>query len=647
MKIPKIQPYQITTAVFILLAPYGYYDATQTTASYHVGFFQMLLIAVFYLHVYTKNNRSSLSLLALSIPLLAVYSVVTHVSPFQYGVALLAAWAFYYVFYHIYSTYLTSVPAKYKRYIPALVGLLFILPYFSPLILLVPSILGIIDLRTLLYLLGILIGIRIIPLLAQKYSQNIHLFKRFPYIPLVSGFLVLVLWSGIVTALPNKTVIDASTHQSFTLSTKTKKTIRNIRQNVEIRVYVSDNTPLKISPISLYATTFIEQYESESNGKIDVTYIDPETTETQKYLDGHDVSPIGYKEQSGGKEISRDFYLAAEIYTPSKSIFIPQLLKTQSLEYQLTSAIHDIDTQEQVVGLVGFPSDVVTKGSVMYPFYSLLKQQFHIETLGPTDSLSGYPFIIGLNMDDSQLSQLESQSDGKSAAILFQEAVHVSARDGNGLQADSSIATQSARLTQYGIQIHPQLVLSKSSDTIAFANSSGSFYTQYPFAVRTDHIIDQALSDKVSQGLVFPWVSRLTIHTPTKNGWKTHPLVVTTDGSWTQSEPFTLFPSDILMPPASAQRQELVGAYTTNGNKTIVVIPTTYFLQAPFIGASSGNYDFMFALLRQFKDAEFSTSIHAKDLSSTAFAGFSTRGLAGFILSLLFGTVIMWRTRHL
>lgn len=625
-----IQPI-LLSSTFLVLVICGYYDVATTTSSYLVGFFQALGLVLLILQMRWKKTMLFASLF---VPLLIAFSFVTGSSPVQYGVAFLGSLVFTLTFIPIQETISSLVKKRYTRYFQFVLPILCLIPWISPLHFFDSSIFGLVDTKSIVYIAGLFFAhTYLLPRILKKSKTKI-----------LAGILCFILvWGMIVERIPNKTLVDLSTHHSFTLSPTTEKSIQTIPQTIEIRLYLTPNVPEKLVPIVQYVRLFVDQYAQQRPDKIIVSVVDPTNdTKMQDYLLSHDIHPIGYKEQKGEKEITRDIYLAAELMTSSKSIFIPQLLKTQTLEYQLTSGIQDLSSKEKGVALVGFPDEMLTKGSVLYTFYTQLQQSYHVDRLSPNDSLSGYSAILGMNIAQGQSEAVEKALSGTVSMILFQEGAHVTTREGNGLQADTSLASESAFLSQYGIAVSPALVLSKSSDTIAFANSGGSFYVQYPFAVRTDTIVDQSLSDKVPQGLVFPWVSRLVLHNPQIHGWKTTPLVFTTKDSWTQTSPFTLFPSDILIPSTKSQQKQTIAAYATNGKSSLVVIPTTYFLQAPFIGINSGNYDFVFGLLHQMMNADHISGLVSKDLSPSAFAGFTTAQHVVFIMLTLFGTVVPW-----
>lgn len=74
--------------------------------------------------------------------------------------------------------------------------------------------------------------------------------------------------------------LDLTDHQLFTLSEGTKRTLQGLDEPVNLRLYLSQKLATRLPSVSSYAarvTELLDEYALASNGKLNVSVVDPET----------------------------------------------------------------------------------------------------------------------------------------------------------------------------------------------------------------------------------------------------------------------------------------------------------------------------------------------------------------------------------
>lgn len=142
---------------------------------------------------------------------------------------------------------------------------------------------GVIDLRDLIYYLGIIIGFLALNsyvLSSKGWSEGARTASRRHAATLtvalaLANVLLLNLWSSHVSALR----VDMTERGEYSISEVTKKMIRGFDEPLLIRGYFSDKTHPLLAPMVPRIRDMIEEYGEVSGGKVITEYVDPRENE--------------------------------------------------------------------------------------------------------------------------------------------------------------------------------------------------------------------------------------------------------------------------------------------------------------------------------------------------------------------------------
>ncbi|PIY68999.1 hypothetical protein COY90_02925 [Candidatus Roizmanbacteria bacterium CG_4_10_14_0_8_um_filter_39_9] len=397
---------------------------------------------------------------------------------------------------------------------------------------------------------------------------------------------------------------DFSRNQAYSLSGATKKIIQKLDKPVSLTFYVTSELPTRLIPLKTEVIDLLNEYKKINNSKIAVTVVDPKKDPKKEA----EIKQLGLPELQFS-QLEQDKYQVTNAYFglgityQDKKEIIPQLTDVSNIEYNITSLIYRMTKKEfEKIGIIGVPQSADPQNDSYYAFKTVLFQQYEIAPLTietteetPIDKNNKLLIIIddsATTYDEVQLSKLKKYAEDGGKIIFFIDGVKVN----ESLQTSSSSANLSGLLRDFGIHLEPNLVLSSSAEYVNFGNSVFQYLTPYPFWVKsTDFNTKTGYFANISQ-LTFPWTSSVTpIKVP---GVATEVLAATSKQSWEQRGTFELNPQNIPQPLTKNVKSFALVAQSAIGKKgTVVVVPTSRFVDGKYLSRTSGNIEFAFNMI--------------------------------------------------
>lgn len=209
--------------------------------------------------------------------------------------------------------------------------------------------------------------------------------------------------------------VDLTQNRVFTLSDATKKVLADVREPIELRLFVSRDL-LDASPgLGNYATQvqeFIERYVALSGGKINLEVVDP------KPFSPEEDRAVGFQLQGvplGGEGEFGYFGLAGTNTTDDTDVigfFQPQ--RERFLEYDLTRLVYNLaNPKKKVIGLVsGIPLDAdPTREYKPWRVIEIMKQFFEVRSMGLepeiTEDLDVLMVVHPIGLSDKSLYAID------------------------------------------------------------------------------------------------------------------------------------------------------------------------------------------------------------------------------------------------
>ncbi|MCK4553903.1 GldG family protein, partial [Candidatus Parcubacteria bacterium] len=359
---------------------------------------------------------------------------------------------------------------------------------------------------------------------------------------------------------------DLTQNKDYSISKVSKRTVGELDDIVNIKVYFSKNLPSQYITLHQEVGDILDEYVNYSNGKIRVEFIDPADDEdlAQKLM------MIGIPElqfnvfEKDKMQIVRG-YLGMAIQYGDKNEVIPVVQGTQNLEYQVTLAIKKVTSEEMAtVGFVTSNGTASLENEISAAYKSLQElyqvRQVDLSTVEQVPPDINTLIIIGPKepFEEEQLKAIDAHlcqgfgGQGGSLLILV-DGVKVE----EGMIASVNNVGLDGLLENYGIKLNHNLVLDVSNSIASFTQGFFTFSTNYPFwpKVVKDGFDQENAAVAKLESLVLPWASSLEVLTDKINeNNKVSYLARTTNRAWSQDDNFNLNPQQMFA-PSNGQRQ--------------------------------------------------------------------------------------------
>lgn len=391
---------------------------------------------------------------------------------------------------------------------------------------------------------------------------------------------------------------DFSLGQAHTLSPATKKIIKKLDDIVNIKLFISSDLPIRLSGLKTEVTDLIKEYQKETRGKIIVKILDPKKDESAL----NEAKELGIPELQFS-QIEKDKYAVATTYFGiavqygDKREIVPQATNLVSLEYDITSIIYKLTRKEPLrLGVMGIEETVANPQEDEFAsIKKILKQQFDLEFLkNGEDPSSSIKTILAL--DDNKNSYTTNEAKMLERFLRMNKGKVVFIVDGvsiaEGLTTKEANHNLFPLFQTFGINLNKNLVLSYSSQMASFTTGMVSFFTPYPFWLKTRNF-SAGISELTNVGaLIFPWTSSIEIEKNKET--KTKVLVKSEEKSWEQKDSFVLAPNNIPEPsPQDLKEFNLIVETEIKNGGRLTLIPSSRFVKEQFISQDSGNIAFL------------------------------------------------------
>lgn len=441
------------------------------------------------------------------------------------------------------------------------------------------------------------------------------------------GAVIVVILNVVIQ--PFALRLDFSKNQANTLSSSTKKLLRNLDQNVTFTFYQSADLPTRLQPIKQDVQDLLNEYRRESQGKITVEVKDPKTDEkAREYAIQSGITELKFSQMDQDKFNVSTGYFGLLVNVGEQKRAIPQLNDLANLEYNITSGIYSlVRTDTAKIAVVNsMPSfDMQQRGDPLGVIKEVLQQQYVIESLefsqpqsvptpgeemeiSPTPDLKEIDASIktillvadqGRQYSSEDIARLNKYIKNKGNVIAFIDGISIN---------EQVLATEEAKHNlfgfseSYGITVNKDLVLSASAELVNFGDQVQSLFLPYPYWFKTNSFdTNTGLFSNVNF-LTYPWASSLTVNN--KSGFSVEEIIKTSSQSYRETGTFILDPQRIASFEPQSFSQLTIGAISSvdDGGK-LMVIPSTRFVQTQYLSRESGNINFILNAVNDYASA--------------------------------------------
>lgn len=359
---------------------------------------------------------------------------------------------------------------------------------------------------------------------------------------------------------------DLTQNKDFSISEVSKKSAESLDDILNVKIYFSKELPSQYASLKQEVGDILEEYSNYSDNKIKTEFIDPagiENSEQEMYMLGIPALQFNVLEKDKYQVVKG--YLGMIIQYGNKKEVIPVIENTENLEYQVTTAIKKVTSQE--IGTIGLLQDhgcydLEKDISLAYQKLQELYDVENIDLSKTTEIPASIDTLLVLSPKDefkeSELKAIDSFLMRGGSLLLALNNVSVE----QGLQVKTIDTKISSLLEKYGLKISNNLVLDYSSAMASFNSGFFTFSTNYPFwpKIAKQGFDQENAAVAKLESLVLPWVSSLELDKDKiDSANKISLLAKTTNQAWSQADNFDLNPQQNFSPSGS-QGEKILAA---------------------------------------------------------------------------------------
>jgi gliding-associated putative ABC transporter substrate-binding component GldG len=390
-------------------------------------------------------------------------------------------------------------------------------------------------------------------MVTDKKKKRTHASNVLLYTVFIVGAIVAVNLLG--TRVFGR--VDLTENDVYTLSQPSKDLVKKLPDYMTVKAFISKDLPPELTTVSRYVRDLIDEYKTSSNGKFKWEAIDPGL---DKKLEDEatrcKVQKLQIQVMRNQKFELGAYYLGLCLQYGSEIESIPQVVRAEGLEYQMSSLIKKLTTKKKKVAFTTGHGEADTSQG----FQSLkggLEQEFELTTVNPSQAEIGKDvdaLVVGgpkQPFDEKGQKEIDKfLMEGKGVVFLI---------DGIALQAPGGMGGQAARLKMgqpndtglgkileaYGFKVNQDFVFDPQNAPGPVDINGRPMLANLPFFVAAETAADKSLTvlDGV-RGAVFPFASSVDLVGPLKGGkpakGKLWPLATSSSESWRHTGFFVL-----------------------------------------------------------------------------------------------------------
>lgn len=396
----------------------------------------------------------------------------------------------------------------------------------------------------------------------KDIQKKLHNFSQAGML-FLSLLLILVLVN--VLSLRHFTRVDLTQERQYTISDISKQILARIDDVLTVKVYFSKDLPPNLRSVTQYVKDILEEYQAYT-AQMRVEFIDPLSDPAlQEEVEKLGIPQVQFNILKKDKFEIQNGYLGLAFFFEGRHEILPFVENTDNLEYQITSAIQKVGTQQtKTVAFLSGHSEVslydlpfgAEEGTPTYiAARRALEQNYDVRSISVKNGeeiVDVDTLIIGgpkEGLKERELFEIDQFVLKGGNAIFLVDPITLFL----GIQAQANTTNLDRLLENLGVKLSAALVLDVSNETLTFQSGFMQFIVPYPFLVKTVkdfHSKEVPVVSKI-ESVVFPWVAPLELSL--KEGVSGQILIQTTPKAWKMTAPYNLSPQQDFAPSVRAQ----------------------------------------------------------------------------------------------
>jgi gliding-associated putative ABC transporter substrate-binding component GldG len=393
----------------------------------------------------------------------------------------------------------------------------------------------------------------------RLYASNAVLYAVF-----VIGALVAV--NLLSTRLFGRA--DLTENDIYTLSQPSKDLVKKLPDYMTVKAFMSEDLPPELKSVSRYVRDMVDEYKTSSNGKFRWSAIDPGTDKKlEEEANRCKVQKLQIQVLRNQKFEMGQYFMGLCIEYGSEVESIPQVARTEGLEYQMSSLIKKLTSKKRKIAFTtGHGEADINQG--FQTMKGMLEQEFEITSVNPSSAEIGKDvdaLVVGgpkQALDDKALREIDKFLMSGKGVVLMADGMAMQA-PGGGMGQMQQMRIKMAQANEhgmgkllegYGFKVNQDFVFDTQNAPGPIDLGGGRpMLANVPFFVASEVPEAKDLSVLAGvRGVVFPFASSVDLVGPLKGGkpakGKLWPLAVSSKESWRNTGFFVLSPGMQLEP---------------------------------------------------------------------------------------------------
>jgi gliding-associated putative ABC transporter substrate-binding component GldG len=363
--------------------------------------------------------------------------------------------------------------------------------------------------------------------------------------------------------------VDLTQAKVYTLSPASKDVVRDLKDYLNVKAYISDTLPPELKTLSRYVRDLLDEYRAASKGKLKFEAVDPVAAKLEDEANSCGVRKLQIQKMEDQKIEVGAYYLGLCLEYEGKNEAVPEIVSTEGMEYQITSLIKRMTQKKRKLALTNGHGELeLTQG--LQSLQQILSQEFETTSVNPSttaiaDDVDAI-LVAGPKQafDDKGRHELDSFLMKGKGAIFLIDGMTMSNPHGGNPQMGAMPRVGQANdpglndlLKNYGFSVDQDFVLDARQNAPGPIDVGGGrrMLANAPMFVGVQvDVSDKDFTPAAGiNALIFPYASSVELVGPLKDGkpsrgklWK---LAETSPGSWKTSGFFIYSPGTKLEEP--------------------------------------------------------------------------------------------------
>lgn len=372
---------------------------------------------------------------------------------------------------------------------------------------------------------------------------------------LLTVIVLAVLVLANLVGLKKFTRLDLTENKAYSLSESTKFLMRNLPDQLLVKVYFTPNLPAPFSINERYLRDLLSEYHAYAGGRMKYEYLNPASSEEVRTdASNHGIRELQLTKIENDQIGQQIAYMGVVFYYRDKTETLPFIQSVDNLEYEITSAIKRVTSvSKKTIGFYEGHGGGDPQTGLM-PLKDALGKAYSPRIVEIKDGAVEDCDVLVVagpkeTMPDGDLYAIDQHiMKGGNVAFLAPQ-VQPDLQSFQGRPIASGIENLAA---SYGVKIGKDLVKDMQATIISVRSPGMPFPlpVRYPFIPMVGDFHREHLITRTLQQMSLAFVSSLTLDEAILSGQGTKGtvLVRSSPKSWLQEGFFFLDPTKITPP---------------------------------------------------------------------------------------------------